>query len=241
MARELKAERRSARTPLRACAIRVNASGEHTHTANAHHASRTHIRGETKRKALHVHTGRNTADADADGACCIGERKSVRGMPQRARWSASARLRRREAHTTRRRHGAHHACSDSCTYASCMMCSRGARRLGAQLPMPVERSGQGEGRSQADTPSGGRASCTTPLWRVRKYGGGASARTSIVHRASHTTTRSSPHAVRRVRGQAGMHAHADDEASCEVLYGGADADAGAEAGSLALRPVRVCA
>jgi hypothetical protein len=37
-----------------------------------------------------------------------------------------------------------------------------------------------------------------------------------------------------------MRAHADDDASCEVLYGGTDADAGAEAGSLALRLVRVC-
>jgi hypothetical protein len=48
-------------------------------------------------------------------------------------------------------------------------------------------------------------------------------------------------AVRRIRGQAGMRAHADDDVSCEVFYGGADADAGAKAGALALRLMRVCA
>jgi hypothetical protein len=184
MARELKAERRSARTPLRACAIGSNASGEHTRAANAHHASPTHIRGEAKSEAqarpqaLHVHTGRNTADADADGACCIGERKSGQGCAARARWSANARLRRREAHTARRRHGAHHAYSDSCTYASRMMCSCGARRLGTQLPMPCERSGQGREEARQTRPAGAGAD-------VR---GGASARTSIVHHASHATT-----------------------------------------------------
>jgi hypothetical protein len=64
------------------------------------------------------------------------------------------------------------------------------------------------------------------------------ARPSFIVHCMHATTRSSPHAQ---CGQAGMRAHADGDASCEVLYGGADADAGAEAGSLALRLVRVCA
>ncbi|KAJ7842542.1 hypothetical protein B0H14DRAFT_3139882 [Mycena olivaceomarginata] len=178
-------------TVARACAVRLNASGEHMRTANAHHASR-------ERKSRSVR----------DGALACG----YVGVRHTRHAGAMGRI----THTPTR----------------ARTCSCGARRPGTKLPMPGGRSEQGEGRSQADTPSGGRASCTTPLWRVRTYGGGASARTSIVHRASHAATRSSPH----VRcGQAGMRAHADNDASCEVLYGGADADAGAEAGSLALR------
>jgi hypothetical protein len=142
-----------------------------------------------------------------------------------------ARLRKREAHTTPRRHGAYHAYSDSCTY---VLVWRPASGYAAADAGRAQRAGGG--KNPADTPSGGQASCTTPLWRVRTYGGGVSARTpsSIVHRMP----RHEAHHA-RVRGQAGMRAHADDDASCDVLYGGADADAGAEAGSLTLGLVRV--
>ncbi|KAJ7842555.1 hypothetical protein B0H14DRAFT_3139886 [Mycena olivaceomarginata] len=225
MARELKAERRSARTPLRACAIRLDASGEHTRTANAHHASRTHIRGEGKRRHARRH--------------CVCRP----GATRRTQMQTGLVVRReevgqgREAHTTRRRHGAHQAYSDACTYTSRMMCACGARRPGTQLPMPGERSGQGREEVRQTRPAGAEHP-------VRHRCGGRG-RTGVVPRRArpsfiaHRMPRHEAHHT-RVCGQAGMRAHADEDASCEVLYGGADADAGCEAGSLALKLVLAC-
>ncbi|KAJ7842536.1 Neutral/alkaline non-lysosomal ceramidase-domain-containing protein [Mycena olivaceomarginata] len=192
--------------PLRARAIRVNASGEHTRTANVHHASRTHIRGEAERRHARMHTGR--------------ERKSGQGCAA-ARDGALARGYVGVRHTRHADAMAYHAYSDSCT-CRCR----------------VSAAGRG-GKNQADTPSGGpRILYDTAVAGADVRGWCLGAH---VHRASCIPchdTKLTTHAVRRVRGQAGMRAPADDDASCEVLYGGADADADAEAGSLALRLVR---